>query len=153
MTNNSNTSFFDNLKNINYKSDFICTYKLFEEDDIDNANLCYQTQLLQALNMKNFDDFIIQKHIEAVYFFLKDYSEIVGILMLLKEKYKNSTMAFFIENDITLFQLLFSYDYFDVFHKCLCNYIKNNTQTSELIINKKCFEELYLHINNTNITN
>ena len=59
--------------------------------------------------------------------------------MLLKEKYKNSTMAFFIENDITLFQLLFSYDYFDVFHKCLCNYIKNNTQTSELIINKKCF--------------
>ena len=60
MTNNGNSSFFDNLKNMNYSSDFICTYKLLEDEDADCANLCYQTQLLQALNMTNFDDFIIQ---------------------------------------------------------------------------------------------
>lgn len=151
MTNNGNSSFFDNLKNMNYSSDFICTYKLLEDEDADCANLCYQTQLLQALNMTNFDDFIIQKNIEALYFFLKDYSEIIGILMLLKEKYINSTMAFFIENNITLFQLLFSYNYFDIFHKCLSQYVREKTQTVDLVINKKYFDELYLLINNDTI--
>ena len=143
MTNNSNTSIFNNFKNVNYNSDFICTYKLLEHDDDDSCDLCYQTQLLQALNMKNFDDFIIQKNIEALYSFIKDYYEISGILNLLKDKYKNTSIAFFIENDMSLFQLLFSYYYFDIFHKCLCNYIN----TKDLCINKKYFDELYILIN------
>ena len=147
----SNSSFFDNFKNINYNSDFICTYKLLEDEEDDCCNLCYQTQLLQALNMTKFDDFIITKNIEAVYFFIKDYSEIVGLLIVLKEKYKNSNLAFFIENEIALFQLLFSYDYFDVFHKCLCIYIKSKTQTLDLIIDKKYFDELYICINNSKV--
>jgi hypothetical protein len=143
MTNIDNTSFFDNLKNMNYKSDFICTYKLLEDDC---ANLCYQTQLLQALNMTKFDDFIITKNIEALYFFLKHNNEVVNLLIILKEKYKASSMAFFIENEIALFQLLFSYDYFDIFHKCLCNYIKDKTQKSDICVNKKYFDELYVFI-------
>ena len=148
MTNTGNTIFFDNLKNMNYKCDFLCTYKLLEDEEDDCANLCYQTQLLQALNMKNYDNFIITKNIEALYFFLKTNSEIVGLLILLKEKYKNSTMTFFIENEMALFQLLFSYSYFDIFHKCLSQYLREKTQTADLIINKKYFDELYNVINN-----
>jgi hypothetical protein len=150
MTNKSNTSFFDNLKNMNYKCDFLCTYKLLENqenEETDCANLCYQTQLLQALNMKNYDDFIITKNIEALYFFLKDNNEVVSLLLALKEKYKNSSMAFFIENELALFQLLFSYDYFDIFHKCLSKYIITKTQTTDLIIDKKYFDEVYKVIN------
>jgi hypothetical protein len=147
MTNKGNISFFDNLKNMNYKYDFLCTYKLLETEETDCANLCYQTQLLQALNMKNYDDFIITKNIEALYFFLKDNNEVISLLLALKEKYKNSSMAFFIENEITLFQLLFSYDYFDIFHKCLSKYIISKTQTTDLIIDKKYFDELYKVIN------
>jgi hypothetical protein len=156
MTNKGNTSFFDNLKNMNYKYDFLCTYKLLENQDnqeneeneeTDCANLCYQTQLLKALNMKNYDDFIITKNIEAIYFFLKDNNEVVSLLLALKEKYKNSSMAFFIENELALFQLLFSYDYFDIFHKCLSKYIITKTQTTDLIIDKKYFDEVYKVIN------
>lgn len=150
MTNNNNTSFFNNLKNMNYKCDFLCTYKLLENqenEETDCANLCYQTQLLQALNMKNYDDFIISKNIEALYFFLKDNNELVSLLLVLKEKYKNSSMAFFIENELALFQLLFSYDYFDIFHKCLSKYIITKTQTTDLIIDKKYFDEVYKVIN------
>lgn len=150
MTNNGNTSFFDNLKNMNYKCDFLCTYKLLENqenEETDCANLCYQTQLLQALNMKNYDDFIITKNIEALYFFLKDNNEVVSLMLALKEKYKNSSMAFFIENELALFQLLFSYDYFDIFHKCLSKYIISKTQTTDLVIDKKYFDEVYKVIN------
>lgn len=142
MTNNNRTNFFDDLKNMNYDSTFKCTYKLFEDNDTDDSHICYQTQLLQALNMKNFDDFIITKNIEAVYFFLKDYNEIIELLILLKEKYKNTSLAFFIENNIALFQLLFSYDYFDVFHKCLCDYIKSKTQKNDITIEKKYFDNV-----------
>lgn len=150
MTNNGNTSFFDNLKNMNYKCDFLCTYKLLENqenEETDCVNLCYQTQLLQALNMKNYDDFIITKNIEALYFFLKDNNEVVSLMLALKEKYKNSSMAFFIENELALFQLLFSYDYFDIFHKCLSKYIISKTQTTDLVIDKKYFDEVYKVIN------
>jgi len=150
MTNNGNTSFFDNLKNMNYKCDFLCTYKLLENqetEETDCANLCYQTQLLQALNMKNYDDFIITKNIEALYFFLKDNNEVVSLMLALKEKYKASSMAFFIENELALFQLLFSYDYFDIFHKCLSKYIITKTQTTDLSIHKKYFDEVYKVIN------
>jgi len=142
----SNSSFFDNFKNINYNSDFICTYKLLEDEEDDCCNLCYQTQLLQALNMTKFDDFIIAKNIEALYFFLKDYNEIVGLLIALKEKYKNSSLAFFIENDIALFQLLFCYNNFDIFHKCLCNYIKAKTENANMCITKKYFDEIYVFV-------
>ena len=142
MTNNGNSSFFDNLKNMNYNSDFICTYKLLEDEEDDCANLCYQTQLLQALNMKNYDNFIITKNIEALYFFLKTNNEIISLLILLKEKYKNSTMAFFIENEMALFQLLFSYDYFDIFHKCLCKFLIDKRIKNKNAIEKQYFDEL-----------
>jgi hypothetical protein len=142
MINSSNINFFDDLKNMNYDSSFKCTYKLFEDDEDGASHICYQTQLLQALNMKKFDDFIIAKNIEAVYFFLKNYNEIIELLVLLKEKYKNTSLAFFIENNIALFQLLFSYDYFDVFHKCLCDYIKSKTQKKDSILEKKYFDNI-----------
>jgi hypothetical protein len=56
-------------------------------------------------------------------------------------------LAFFIENELALFQLLFSYDYFDIFHKCLSKYIISKTQTTDLVIDKKYFDEVYKIIN------
>jgi hypothetical protein len=46
-----------------------------------------------------------------------------------------------------VFQLLFSYDYFYIFHKCLSKYIITKTQTTDLTIDKKYFDELYKVIN------
>ena len=53
-------------------------------------------------------------------------------------------IAFMIDehNNSTLFQLLFSYDYFDIFHKCLCQYLKDKKQDNEVNISKKYFSEL-----------
>ena len=139
MTSNHNT-----LENINYNCDFLCTYKSLDEDYY--RNLCYQIQLLQAFNMNKYEDFILSKYIEKLYYYLKDYYEIDIILLALKENYKNTNMAFFIENNmLALFQLLLSYEYFDIFHKCLINYIKDKKQKTDVSIkniNKKYFDEL-----------
>ena len=141
---NSTMNNYNNIHNICYNYDFICTYKSFDEDYY--KKLCYQIQMLQALNINKYDEFVVTKNTENIYYFLKDYYEIDIIILVLKEKYKNSNLAFFINNNIALFQLLFSYNYFDVFHKCLGVYIKD--KKTDLIIGKKYFEELRLVIRN-----
>ena len=52
------------------------------------------------------------------------------------------------ENKIVIFQLLFSYNYFETFHKCFINYIndyKNNT------LKEDYFEELKTFVNNNDL--
>ena len=136
---NHNT-YYNDIKNINYNTNFLCTYRNFQEDYY--SNLCYQIQMLQALNMDKYDGFILSVNIQKVYYFLQNNNEIIYILKLLKEKYRTTNMVFFIQdNDDALFQLLLSYDYFDIFHKCLINYIKDklNNDFNEI---KKYFDEL-----------
>jgi len=140
-TNNSLNEYYNNIENINYNSEFLCTYKSMDEEYY--QNLCYQIQILQALNISKYDDTIVSNHIEKIYYFLQNYYEIDIILLALKEKYKNSSISFFIENNNSaLFQMLFSYEYFDIFHKCLSQYLRDKKLEKELDTNKKYFNEL-----------
>ena len=125
MLHTSVSNYYNNIININYDSGFLCTYKLHTDDD--DRNLCYQLQLLQALNITSYDSIILTSNIDKIGLFLQNNTELEAILLLLKEKYKDTNIAFMIDehNSSTLFQLLFSYDYFDIFHKCLCKYIND----------------------------
>ena len=51
MLSNAVSSYYSNINNINYDNTFLTTYKLHSDDD--DRNLCYQLQLLQALNISN----------------------------------------------------------------------------------------------------
>ena len=131
MLSNTISTYYNNINNINYDSTFLATYKLHSDDD--DRNLCYQLQLLQALKIANYDNTILTTHIEKIGYFLQNNAELEAILVLLKEKYKDSNIAFMINehNNNTLFQLLFSYEYFETFHKCLCKYINEKKQNNE----------------------
>ena len=125
MLHTSVSNYYNNIININYDSGFLCTYKLHTDDD--DRNLCYQLQLLQALNIDSYDSIILTSNIDKIGLFLQNNTELEAILLLLKEKYKDTNIAYMIDehNSNALFQLLFSYDYFDIFHKCLCKYIND----------------------------
>ena len=141
LNNHSLNEYYNNIKNINYNTEFICTYKKMDGEYY--QTLCYQIQILQALNINKYDEIIISNHIEKIFYFLKNNYEIDIILLALKEKYMNTNFAFFIENNNSaLFQLLFSYDYFDCFHKCLSQYLITKKQESGSDNNKKYFDEL-----------
>ena len=141
LNNNSLNEFYNNIKNINYNTEFVCTYKKMDGEYY--QTLCYQIQMLQALNINKYDETIISNHIEQIFYFLQNYYEIDIILLALKEKYMNTNFAFFIENNNSaLFQLLFSYDYFDCFHKCLSQYLITNKQESGSNNDTKYFSEL-----------
>jgi hypothetical protein len=131
MLPNAISTYYNNINNISYDNTFLTTYKLHSDDD--DRNLCYQLQLLQALKIANYDNTILTTHIEKIGYFLYNNTELEAILVLLKDKYKDSNIAFMINecNNNTLFQLLFSYEYFDIFHKCLCKYINEKKQNNE----------------------
>jgi hypothetical protein len=150
LNNNSLSTYYNNIENINYNSEFLCTYRSMTEEYY--QQLCYQIQMLQALNINSYDDTMVTNHIEKIYYFLQNYYEIDIIMLALKEKYKNTSIVFFIENNSSaLFQLLFSYDYFDIFHKCLCQYLRDKKQNNEINIEKKYFSELKAIIVEQNI--
>ena len=142
MLSNAISSYYSNINNINYDNTFLTTYKLHSDDD--DRNLCYQLQLLQALNISNYDSMILATHIDKIGFFLQNNSELEAILKLLQTKYKDTNIAFMLDgrNSNALFQLLFSYDYFDVFHKCLCKYLSEKKNEVEKETSKTYFDEL-----------
>lgn len=112
------------LKNMNYNTRLICTYKKFDTDYY--CNLCYQIQLLQVFDMLKYDEFILNNNIEICFNILKTNTEIREIIDIMSQK---SAYFMFIQTmaddmrEIVIFQLFFSYDYFDDFHKCLAKYI------------------------------
>lgn len=144
MLPNAVSSYYSNINNINYDTTFLTTYKLHTDDD--DKNLCYQLQLLQALNITSYDSMILTTHIDKIGLFLQNNTELEAILKLLQTKYKDTNIAFMIDdrNSNALFQLLFSYDYFDVTHKCLCKYLneKKNEHEKDTTKNKTYFDEL-----------
>ena len=106
-----------------YNNEFICTYKSLEDEY--SSNLCYQIQLLQAFNMTKYDDKILQINMEKIYNLLRENIHIKKIYSLIEKKYPeiNFINSFNDNLDNLLFlQILFSYDYFDLFHKNTLDY-------------------------------
>lgn len=103
-----------------YNADFICTYKLMDNDD--DRNLMYQIQLLQAFDMCKFDINEINQKTLELYYKLRDCDHVKEII---EEGIKvNAEMNL---TDIVMFMCLFSYQFFDLFHQCLVDYFRSGT--------------------------
>lgn len=110
-----------------YHADFICTYKLMDNDD--DRNFMYQIQLLQAFGMHNFDEHEISERTLQLYHKLKECNDIKEIL---EEGIKANTEVKMC--NVLMFICLFSYQFFDLFHKCLIDYFT----TGSILEQSKC---------------
>ena len=109
--------------------DLICTYKLMtedEEEEIGIKQMLYQFQLLQAFRMTDYNDSEINNKMQTLYQQLKNV-EFVKILIQ-----KNPHTNYFKEEEELIFRTLFSYDYFDLFHKCLYYHSKNESDDNAM---------------------
>ena len=116
---------------IPYHTDFICTYKLMDSDD--DCNYLYQIQLLQAFNMHTFDEDELSEKILQLYNHLKDCSQVIEII---EEGIKANSKVKLCS--VIMFMTLFSYHFFDLFHKCLIDYFTTGSileQSKHNIIN------------------
>ena len=143
---NTNNSFMA----INYNSSFITTYKSFDEPYY--SDLCYKIQLLQVFNMIKYDEFMLQQNIQKTYYVLREEEKIQKIMSVLSQNNKQLEIfkAFSKDfnkeaEDLFYFQILFSFDYFDIFHKFLCNFLKKENDVREKTEDKN-LEELLQYI-------
>jgi hypothetical protein len=86
-------------------------------DSDDDCNYLYQIQLLQAFNMHTFDEDDMSEKILQLYNHLKDCSQVIEII---EEGIKANSKVKLCS--VIMFMTLFSYHFFDLFHKCLIDY-------------------------------
>ena len=124
---------------INYNNNFITTYKSFSEDYY--SDLWYKIQLLQAFNMDKYDEFMLQQNIQKAYYFLREENQIKKIIEVLSQNSKQLDLLKAFSKDfdkevenLFYFQILFSFDYFDNFHKFLCHFLKIKNLIQEFLV-------------------
>lgn len=102
-----------NLKKM-YKTDFVCTYKVFEdvEDDEVTSDMLYQAQFLQVFGITDYCDDAINAGLELI---KTKADEVLELKELVMQHPCNTPDTPFDE----LLPLMFSYPLMDVFHLCL----------------------------------
>lgn len=107
-----------------YCTDFVCTYHKI--DDIDLQEDMYRCQFLQAFQINEWDDNIINNKIERLYKKLKNKKEFDVIFEKLKNSKDNALLIFMMGDDnLTLFKLLFKFELFFITHSMLCSYLND----------------------------
>mgnify|MGYP001420850560 CR=1 FL=1 len=119
-----------------YISDFVCTYKLHDEE---HKEIMYRLQFLQALNLKTWDDKLVEEELSSLYDLIKENEDIKGIIAKARTSKKLEMLLLFSgNNDITIFKMLFKFELFDMTHRCICDLMAKNsilTTNKELLLN------------------
>ena len=114
-----------------YQADFICTYKRM--DNSDDQEQLYRIQLLQAFDSNDFDDEKINatsadlyeeinKLFKDVFIKARQNESIIEMIDYLRLSGEERLE----ENDI-IFNLLFKFEYFDLLHRCIIDYLINDS--------------------------
>ena len=109
-----------------YKTNFVCTYKSFEEleDDEVNADMLYQAQFLQVFGLTQYNDAAINAGLDLI---KAKAAEVPELKALILQHPCNKTGAGLGGGDpdpksdpeAAFLPLMFSYHTMDVFHLCL----------------------------------
>jgi hypothetical protein len=109
-----------------YKTDFVCTYKEFEEieDDEVDADMMYRAQYLQIFGLVEYDERAISASLELIKSKVEELSELKELV--LKHPYHaNFTDTYDGTAIDMLLVCLFSYATMDAFHLCLIDAFKH----------------------------
>ena len=102
----------------------------YKHIDGNAGDTTYRKQLLEACNLKEWSDKIIDIH-DSIYKKFKDNKEFLSILK--KGMDYGFQMPFKLDEKFTM-TFLFSFDYYENFHKCLKDLSNNNKITEENFI-------------------
>jgi hypothetical protein len=99
-----------------YKTNFVCTYKAFEQNEADdevNSDMLYQAQFLQVFGLTDYNSDAINAGLELIKTKADNVPELRSLIQ--QHPYNSNGMT-----DIDmLLPLMFAYPLLDVFHLCL----------------------------------
>ena len=113
-----------------YQTDFICTYKLMD-GEIDQEGL-YRLQLLQAFNLEQWNDEIFSDTIVDIFSKMNTNTNKEFYLILEKAR-KNPSLTEMCElldipeTEDFIFTMLFKFEYFDLLHRCIIDYLTHGS--------------------------
>ena len=117
-----------------YATDFICTYKLHDEED---QEIMYRTQFLQALELTRWNDDNVDERMSRLYDSVKENSNVREIISKAKT---NKDLEMFVaisgNDDAIVFRMLFKFELFDMTHRCICDAIDKN-DSNNMVVNKE----------------
>jgi len=102
-------------------------------DDENDQEQLYRIQILQAFNLNYWDDDIINKIISEVYHIICVSQEFKQVFIKARQNKKINELLTMLndvnsdKDDELIFKLLFKYEYFDLLHRCIVDYLINNT--------------------------
>ena len=111
-----------------YKTDFVCTYKAFEEmeDDEVNSGMLYQAQFLQVFGLTEYKDTAINAGLELIKAKTAEVPELKALIM--QHPYNGKLGPDDAdEAENVLLPLMFAYPIMDVFHLCLIDAFKTGS--------------------------
>jgi hypothetical protein len=121
-----------------YNTNFIITYNLIKDDD-DLSDDLYRSQYLQAFNLKSWNDDIINKTTETIYYKYNIENKFREIFETIKtEKTVFSQIIMFYGDNcknFDLFKMLYNYETYYLLHKYICE-LENNKVENNILINK-----------------
>jgi hypothetical protein len=118
-----------------YNSKHICTYQYYDskfkdttpnnliiteevEQCEDSADLIYKSDMLQAFNLTEYDDYKIEEEMKSLFEILKNNEKMVECMTKLAHRFVTEELEFGM-------MLLFSYDTFFATHLCICDVIES----------------------------
>lgn len=107
-----------------YKTDFVCTYKAFEQNEADdevNSDMLYQAQFLQVFGLTDYDSDAISAGLDLI---KTKVNTVPELLSLIQQHPYNSNGRMDID---MLLPLMFAYPLLDVFHLCLTDAFAEKT--------------------------
>ena len=113
-----------------YNTRFICTYNLHDDDEIQDE--MYRIDFLNAFELKEYNDKVIMEITENTYNKLENNIEFKQLLENHHYFYINSETK--IPNYEFVFQNLFAFDTFYLFHKCLIQLLNNKSIDQDIKI-------------------
>lgn len=115
---------------------------LLEQDDFTSEYL-YESELLHAFNMTNYNSEKLDKYIQDLYNKIVEMRETnEAAKKFLEYAYITSNKTIFTDNEQSGFMILFSYHLFHITHICLCELFSENN------ISEQNFTFLLNNINN-----
>ena len=104
-----------------YDTSFYCTYKMMDSDEDKTA--MYQFQLLEAFGLKEYNDDAIKGEISSIYSKIKECPQFKEICEACGT---NEQFEDFKNDEVIMLICFFSFDTFDLFHKCLVDFFTHD---------------------------
>ena len=110
-----------------YETNFVCTYKAFEElaDDEINSDMLYQAQFLQVFGITEYNDDAVSAGLDQIKAKADGVPELKALILQHPYNTPNAT------NLDMLVPLMFAYPLFDVFHLCLVDAFQTGSISAE----------------------